>query len=155
MPAAGVTLLLGSACFKVPPTKLGRWPLDSTLVNEWECTSVEAEASDKALVVVLKFDERQYYVEWKEGPKLYRYRAYPGQLKGVGILNVVELPESGGTPWMAARALLQGSGVLQVQVPAKRITDLEGADARLSAFRRDADRRDAWQDFARCVPHKK
>jgi hypothetical protein len=106
------------------------------------------------LVTVLRFDESQYYIEWKEGEKLYRYRAYPGQLKGINILNVTELSESGDIFWMAARASLGVDGVLSLAVPAKRLSDMGDDDARLRMFRHEVDRSDAWEDFARCVAHK-
>ena len=52
------------------------------------------------------------------------------------------------------RAVLGTDGVLSLAVPAKRITDMSDDDARLRTFRREADRADAWHDFARCVAHK-
>ncbi len=148
------TILLSTACFQVPATKLGRLPLDAKVLGEWDCRPAEPTTEASALVTFLRFDEFQYYVEWKEGEKLYRYRVYPGHLRGIKILNVAELPESDHRLWMVARASLGVDGVLSLAVPAKRITDMSDDDARLRAFRREADRADAWEDFARCVAHK-
>jgi hypothetical protein len=125
--------------------------VDARLLGEWDCRPTDPSADDRALLTVLRFDAGQYYAEWKEGEKLERYRAYPGVLKGLAILNVTELSEK---YWTALRASFSADGSLSLAVPATRITDLTDDDVRLRTFRREADQPTAWQGLALCVPHK-
>jgi hypothetical protein len=146
-----VLAILSSACFNEPVTPPDRSRVDARLLGEWDCRPTDPSADDRALLTVLRFDAGQYYAEWKEGEKLERYRAYPGVLKGLAILNVTELSEK---YWTALRASFSADGSLSLAVPATRITDLTDDDVRLRTFRREADQPTAWQGLALCVPHK-
>jgi hypothetical protein len=132
-------------------TRPARSPLDRRVLGEWDCTSADPSSSDRALLTVLRFDDYQYYAEWKEGEKIERFRAYPGKLKGREILNVTELSES---YWSVLRTSFPPDGSMQLALPATRITDIAGDDVRLRTFRREADQPSAWQAFARCVSHE-
>src|SRR5262249_48994342 len=52
------------------------------------------------------------------------------------------------------RLLGSWDGTLSLQLPAKRITDLQVEIDRLGTFRREADRADSWQAFAICTLQK-
>jgi hypothetical protein len=144
--------ILSSACFNEPVTPPDRSRADARLLGEWDCRPTDPSADERALLTVLRFDAGQYYAEWREGgEKLERYRAYPGALKGLAILNVTELS---GKYWTALRASFSADSSMSLAVPATRITGLTDDDVRLGTFRREADQPTAWQGFALCVPHK-
>ena len=113
-----VLAILSSACFKEPVTPPDRSRVDARLLGEWDCRPTDPSADERALLTVLRFDAGQYYAEWKEGEKLERYRAYPGALKGLTILNVTELSDK---YWTALRASFSADGSMSLAVPATRI----------------------------------
>src|SRR5258708_28516101 len=126
-----ILAMLNAACFDEPATPLQHSRLDSHLLGQWDCSSADASSDDRALLTVLPFDGRQSYAEWKEGEKVWRYRAYPGDLRRLSILNLVEEPESPNQSWSALRAALPADGTMSLVVPAKRITDIMAAEPRL------------------------
>ena len=140
-----------SACFNEPVTPPAKSGFDARLLGEWDCRSSDPSADDRALLTVMRFDAGQYYAEWKEGEKLERYRAYPGVIKGLAILNATELSDK---YWTALRVSFSADGSMSLAVPATRITNLTDDDVRLRTFRREADQPTAWQGFALCMPHK-
>jgi hypothetical protein len=151
LPVLAGLAILSSACFDEPVTPPDRSRVDARLLGEWDCRPPDPSSDERALLTVLRFDAGQYYAEWKDDDKLERYRAYPGALKGLAILNVTELSEK---YWMALRASFSADGSMSLVMPAARIIDLTDDDVRLRTFRREADQPSAWQGFALCVPHK-
>ena len=145
---------LSAGCFPEPATPLAGSRIETRLLGEWDCSSLEPSSTDRALLTILRFDAGQYYAEWKEGEKVERYRAYPGSLKGLPILNVTEIAGSADRPWFAVRTAFSSDGSMSFSVPAKRIADIAGDDVRLRTFRREADQAGAWLPFAHCMPHK-
>ena len=143
--------ILNSACFNEPVTPPDRSRLDARLLGEWDCRPPDASSEDRALLTVFRFDAGQYYAEWKEGEKLERYRAYPGGLRGLAILNVAELSDK---YWTALRASFSADGSMSLAMPATRIIDVKDDAVRLRTFRHEANQSTAWQGFALCVPHK-
>ena len=154
LPVLAGLAILNSACFSEPVTRPDRSRFDARLLGEWDCSSTVESSDDRALLTVVKFDAGQYYAEWREDEKLERYRAYPGALKGLAILNVTELSEPADRYWTAVRTSFSADGSMSLALPATRITDMTDDDVRLRTFRREADQPTAWQVFARCVPHK-
>ena len=146
--------MLGSGCFNEPVTPPGRGLINTRLLGDWDCSSADASSGDQARLTVLRFDAGQYYAEWKEGDKVDRYRAYLGRLKGLDILNVIEVSDSGPDLWSALRTSFSADGSMSLALPAKRITDMTDDDVRLRTFRREVDQPSAWQPFARCVSHR-
>jgi hypothetical protein len=151
LPVLAALAILSSACFNEPVTPPDPSSADARLLGEWDCRPPDPSADERALLTVLRFDAGQYYAEWKEGEKLDRYRAYPGALKGLAILNVAELSDK---YWVALRASFSADGSMSLAMPAKRIIDLTDDDVRLRTFRHEGDQPTAWQGFALCVPHK-
>jgi hypothetical protein len=148
------SVALGSGCFSEPVTRARRSPVDRRPLGEWDCTSADASSSDRALLTVLRFDDYQYYAEWREGEKVERYRAFWGTLKGVDILNVTDVSDSTSRYWAALRTSFSPDGSMLLALPADRITDLSDDEVRLRTLRREANQPNAWQEFARCVSHQ-
>jgi hypothetical protein len=145
--------LLSSGCFNEPAAQAGRSRIDARYLGQWDCGSADASSGDRARLTVMRFDAGQYYSEWNEDGKIERYRAYHGNLKGLDVLNVVEVSNSTRDYWSALRVSIAADGSMSLAVPAKRITDMNG-DGGLRTFRRQADQASAWQAFARCVRSK-
>jgi hypothetical protein len=139
-----------SACFTVPVAAPRGLPLDAALLGRWECTSVETESADHAQLYVLRFDQQQYYAEWREGDKVDRYRAYPVRARGVTFLGVGDLGPSSLWPWSAVLYSVREGGALSLQLPAKRILDMSDEKAAIQELKAKADRPDTWQSLARC-----
>jgi hypothetical protein len=152
-PVLACLCILSSGCFKEPATPPDRPQIDARLLGEWDCTSSEAASEVRALLTVLRFDAGQFYAEWNEGEKVERYRAYPGDLKGLAILNVTAVSQSANRYWSAVRPSFSADGSMTLALPAQRITAIADDDLSLSTLRREADLPSAWQTFARCVPH--
>jgi hypothetical protein len=150
--AAAGLLLVSSACFTGPVAPPAGLALDTRVLGAWDCTPVSEEADERAVLRVFRFDEQQYYAEWREGEKVDRYRAYPVEARGVKFLSVGELVP-GTFPWTAVRYSVSPSEALDLQVPAKRILDMSD-EAAVQALKSQADRSDAWQAFGRCVRPK-
>ena len=148
LPTAGV-LLLASACFTVPIAKPQRSPLDPALLGIWQCTAVDDESGDPAQLQVVRFDERQYYAEWKERDKVDRYRAYPVRAGGTTFLSVGELEPSSRWPWTAVLYSVR-DGELSLQLPAKRVLDMSDEKAAMRELKAKASRPDIWQPLTRC-----
>lgn len=148
--------LSGAACFDEPPAPGGRTAIEKRYLGEWDCTSAEGaeDAEGKALLTVLRFDESQYYAEWKEDGKVERYRAYHVRLKGVDVFNVAFVEKDAPELWAAMRATVEGDGSLAIDAPARRITELKDDAVQLRTFRREADQPTAWQPFVRCTRQK-
>jgi hypothetical protein len=121
----------------------------------WDCRPGEADATDRAQLAVFRFDERQYYAEWREDTKVDRYRAYPAKLGGVPVVSIQDLGDgSSGKPWTVLRSSLESDGSLAIQSPARRILDMNDEAAALRELRSKASAPATWQPFARCVRHQ-
>ncbi len=148
---ASALLAAAPACFSVPVAEPSALPVDGSLLGKWRCTPLDAEP-DPAELLVLRFDEDQYYAEWREAEKVERYRAYPVKADGATFLSVRDLAPTGDRPWTAVLYAVGKHGVLSLQLPAKRILD-EPDDAKaVTDLRAQAGRADAWQRFADCTP---
>jgi hypothetical protein len=149
-------LLAASACFSVP---VGGPPadvaLDAALVGEWNCKPpFDSKHGDHGLLSVMRFDGQQYYVEWTEGDKRERYRAYPVRLEGVTVVNVGGELTSPRWHWLPFRYSFPDQGKLVIQFPAERIFDMSDEEAAIRELTAKADRSDTWQAFARCEASK-
>ena len=148
--AAGlVTSAVG--CFSVTAPQPEGLELSPELLGAWECQSADSSSSEHAHLTLLKFDDAQYYAEWKDDAKLDRYRAYPVKFNNVTVLVVREVSESPDKYWTVVRASVEkDASVLALRLPAKRLLDMTDDDAALHELRSKADNPDAWQPFARC-----
>jgi hypothetical protein len=147
--AAGILGCPG--CFSVPAPKLKGLPLERELMSQWDCTSADPDQTDQAQLTVLRFDQHQYYAEWKEGEKVARYRAYPMRFKGVTAIIAIDLDST--KYWTPLRASVGRDKVLSLEVPSKRLLEMDDDKAAVAEFNAKADDPGSWQPFARCQPH--
>jgi hypothetical protein len=147
---AAALLVPACGCFTVPISAPQGLALDTTLLGEWECVPIETKSADRAQLQVLRFDEQQYYAEWKEANKIERYRAYPIRIKGVTFLSVGDLTPASQWPWTAISYSTREANSLSLQLPAKRILDMSDDNAAIQDLTAHADRTDTWQPFTRC-----
>jgi len=150
--SCGIVLLVAaSSCFSTPIGPPSGLPLDAALVGEWQCEPADPASGGRATLEILRFDDQQYYAEWKEkeNEERLRYRAYPVRLAGVTVLSVGDLAES-RWPWTAVRYAFPKEGELVLDLPAERILDISDEKAAILELTTKADRPDTWQRFARC-----
>src|SRR5215470_5888877 len=144
-------LVIGAVgCFSVTAPQPEGLPLSRELLGAWDCKSADSSSSEHAQLTLLKFDDAQYYAEWKDGEKVERYRAYPVKFNQVTVLVVREVSQSPDKYWTAVRASVEKDGsVLVLRLPAKRLLDMNDDDAALHELPSKADNPDVWQTFAR------
>ena len=87
-----------SGCFSDPLGKPGSIPTDVRLLGSWRCVSVGESHQKEGALKIMRFDDWQYYAEWKDAEEFARYRAYGNRIGDTTLLDVEEL---GGrfTPW--------------------------------------------------------
>ena len=114
-----VLAVVASACYEasVPLGQPGSVPLDPAIVGEWQCLPPPADKSDgRATLVVMPFDERQYFAEWaSEGDRPDRYRVYGTRLGPDVVYNVHQLPAGEGG-WAFFRYRIDPAGVLYLSM---------------------------------------
>ena len=100
---------------------------------------------------MIRFDDSQYYVEWKGDGQTSRYRAYSTRLRDTTLLNAVELKgRFTPWPWSILRAEVGKDGALALSlldVEALRSKDEEAARREIEARVRDAS---LFRTFAAC-----
>jgi hypothetical protein len=82
-----------TSCYESPePLSKPGTVLDHALLGNWQCTSILNEGDKKVSSMgIFQFDDSQYYIEWKEGAHVSRYRAYPSLLDKYLLLNVQQI----------------------------------------------------------------
>lgn len=88
-------ILAGCGSSAVPISEVGDAPVDNSLVGVWR--DLDPENSTEFLV--LKWDEKSYYVEVRmepglPGDEIERFRAYTSVVEGTNFLNLLYLAES-------------------------------------------------------------
>lgn len=142
-----------SGCFQSldPIGEPERGHIDSRLVGDWTCHSVKPDPESQAALWVIPFDGTQYYVEWREGDEVSRYRAYPSRIGGTVLLNVEEVTFKLTGGWMFFRYKINADGSLKLYlVLDDALHDLKGRAAHREIRRRVADE-SLFGDFAVCV----
>ena len=88
-------ILAGCGSSAVPISEVGDAPVDNSLVGVWR----ELDPESSAEFLVLKWDEKNYYVEVRMEPgapvdEIERFRAYTSVVEGTNFLNLLYLAES-------------------------------------------------------------
>lgn len=88
-------ILAGCGSSIVPISEVGDVPVDNSLVGVWRDLDPESSAE----FLVLKWDEKNYYVELRMEPglpedEIERFRAYTSVVEGTNFLNLLYLAES-------------------------------------------------------------
>jgi hypothetical protein len=115
-------LLLAAGCYEssTPTGPPERGTVDEALLGSWRCEDPSEGSTQVATLEVLRFDRSQYYLEWREEDRTYRYRAYSTQVHQVELFNVQELKSlPGTTPWYFLRAVRRKDGGLELSVVKK------------------------------------
>lgn len=116
-----VLLLAGVACgcyeASAPLGPPGAVAIDQAVVGTWRCVPPPDEKSnDRAVLVVMPFDESQYFAEWtSEGDTPDRYRVYGARAGGQVLLNVHQVPATEGG-WAFFRYRIDPAGALRLSM---------------------------------------
>ena len=145
---AGLLVIL-AGCFNDPVAPPVDVALDEGLLGHWRCGPAEANSSEHADLGVWRFDEHQYYAEWREDDDVSRFRAYLSEADGVQFLSVADL-SAVLAPWTAVRYSSPEPGVLDLRLPAQRILDMDDSRTAARVLASHASRSDSWQFLARC-----
>jgi hypothetical protein len=129
--------------------------IDSGLVGEWQCRPADPKVEGKATLSIRAFDERQYYVEWRDGEDLSRYRAYSTQVGDVVLVNLEDLSAKLSSPdWVFVRYGLKEKGRLALSIVREdALAGLDGKSARDTIRKRVKDEA-LYQAFADCGESK-
>jgi hypothetical protein len=143
-----------SGCFSDPLGKPGSVPTDVELLGKWRCTSVGDGEPKEGTLEVLRFDDSQYYAEWKDAEESARYRAYGTRVGDTTLLNVEELDgKFTPWPWAAVRAVVGKDKKLAlalVTAQALRASDEKGMKREIRQRVHDAQ---IYHAFADCTAH--
>jgi hypothetical protein len=151
----GGLLFLGAACYESsrplgPPE---RGVVDPSFVGNWRCEDPAEGSTQVAHLLVMPFDRSQYYLEWREDDKVWRYRAYSTQLHGEILFNVGELKEAGASSWTFLRATRHG-GVLSLSVVNKDSLKGTGEAGVLNEIARRVKDEALYESWAVCTVEK-
>lgn len=154
---AAVVVLIGLAVV-LPGCYLSEEPLalptsralDGRLVGAWRC--VDPDEQEAALMWVAPFDASQYYVEWRDGDRLSRYRVYATEIGRHSLLNVTEIESRPDSEWAFVRYHFDAQRRLVLSLVAgEALKGLEG-EAALGAIRMRVADESLYEDFAICTP---
>ena len=138
--ALTASLQVGCLESKIPlgPSKDGI--VDKALLGTWKCLSPEEPPKEASLLVVA-FDDRQYFAEWHEGDDVSRYRAYSSPVGRVRLLNVQPLGErEGNTAWIFLKPTVSPDGSLILDIAAEdSMKELTDKQALVEIRRRSSD----------------
>jgi hypothetical protein len=141
-----------NGCFSDPLGKPGSVPTNVELLGKWRCTSVGDGDPGEGTLEILRFDDWQYYAEWKDPEQVARYRAYGTRLGDATLLNVEELDgKFTPWPWAAVRAVVGKDKKLAlavVKVKALRSSDEKGMKREIRERVHDAQ---IYQAFVDCT----
>ena len=142
------------ACYESPDPlgKVDSGRIDTRLSGGWRCMSPREALDAQATLWIIRFDDRQYYAEWREGDETTRYRAYSSLVNGETILNVEEVtlrvPSVG---WIFVRYSIDTDGRLKLSlVSDDALGGLEGRAALRSIANRVKDEA-LYQEVAVCT----
>lgn len=121
------------SAFPLPPTNQER--IDPRLLADWRCVSSDSEKL--ALISVMPFDEKQYYVSAAEdSQKAVSMRATISLLKAVPLLSIrilTNLPADEPPRWYFARYSFVTEDVLHIELVKK--DSLTGVSTTAAALR--------------------
>ena len=118
----GALLLAAVTCgcyeASVPLGPPGEIAVDPAILGTWQCASPPEDKSDsQATLVVMRFDEAQYFAEWTEGREPDLYRAYASRAGSQVLLNVRSLGfQVEGKPWVFMRYRIDAAGRLNLAI---------------------------------------
>jgi hypothetical protein len=141
-----------SACFSDPLGKPGSVPTDVHLLGTWRCVSIGEGEQNEGTLAIVRFDDWQYYAEWKDAKEFTRYRAYGTRIGDTTLLNVEELDgRFTPWPWAVVRAVVGQDKKLALALvngQALRSSDEKGMKREIRARVRDPQ---IYQAFADCT----
>ena len=126
--------------------------VDPVIAGTWRCVPPpEDKSNERAVLVVMPFDESQYFAEWtSEGDTPDRYRAYGTRAGGQVVLNVHQVPATEGG-WAFFRYRIDPAGALHLSM----VNDdaMKGLDERaaLAAIRSRAGDEAIYMPVADCT----
>ena len=129
----------------------GAVAVDPAIVGAWRCVSPpEDKSSERAMLLVMPFDESQYFAEWtSEGDKPDRYRAYGTRAGREVVLNVHQVPATEGG-WAFFRYRIDQAGVLHLSMVDDKAMKGLGERAALDAIRSRAGDESIYMPVAEC-----
>jgi hypothetical protein len=148
---ASLSLFL-AACYGAhePLGPVAKGQIDSDLFGSWECRPSDETNDERATMTVMRFDEHQYYVEWREDDKVTRYRAHSSSFAGETLMNVAELTRPRkDEAWVFMRYAVTDGQLKLAVVSDKAVKDLS-EKAALAAIRKRAKEDSLYEAFAVC-----
>jgi hypothetical protein len=151
-----LALMVGlTGCFSEPLDKPGSVGTDVRLLGTWDCVSVGKDGQQaKATLTVVRFDDYQYYGEWRDSAELSRYRAYGIRVGSTTLLNVTELHgRFTPWPWSVVKAVVESHTLSLALVNARALRAADEKHARQEIRTRVQDSQ-IYQPFAECTAEK-
>jgi len=139
-------------CLSVPLGHPEAKAMDTRLLGKWRCSSAQAGSSETAGLEVVRFDDSQYYADWREGDRVARYRAYPSKIGPVTVLNVEELNgRFTPWPWAIVRATVDDAGALTLEMVDGKQIQAKDENAAIREIKVRIGDRSIYQALAQCV----
>jgi hypothetical protein len=130
--------------------------VDPAIVGTWRCGPPQEEKStERATLVVMPFDESQYFAEWtSEGDAPDRYRVYGTRAGREVVLNVHQVPANEGG-WAFFRYRVDPAGVLRLSMVKDEAMKGLSESAALDAIRARAGDEAIYMAVADCTRVKR
>jgi hypothetical protein len=150
--------LVACGCYEAsaPLGAPGAVAVDPAIAGTWRCAPPPEETSNEgATLVVMPFDESQYFAEWtSEGDTPDRYRAYGTRAGRQVILNVHQVPATEGG-WAFLRYRIDPAGALHLSMVKDEA--LKGLDERaaIDTIRARAGEESIYMPVADCTRRAK
>jgi hypothetical protein len=155
-----LTCLLLPSCyeFDFPLDPLPQVSVDARLLGTWRCLGVEAGLDDAPLVMQVdrKSDQVTHWrarSESADDKDFGDYDVHASTIKGVGLLNALEVKGDGSGKWSFVRYSLLLPDVLRLQLVDE--DSFEKVKASATTLRREVERRKSdpqiYKDFCVCV----
>lgn len=127
--------------------------LDRSLLGTWQCREPEGKSDQVATLFLLPYDDRQYYIEWREDQDVSRYGGHSSKMNGEMLVNVRELKDKPRkTSWVFFRAKRDAEGGLDLAIVNKdALKATDDRAARDEVARRVKDD-SLYAPWAKCTP---
>jgi hypothetical protein len=147
-----IALLLSCYESSIPLSKPGV-NVDPVLLGRWQCVpDPRGESDENAVLSIFRFDNYQYYAEWKEKAEATRYRAYATVLDGSTLLNVRQIsPDSESEKWLFIRYKVTQSKTLNLAVVNEKAITSPNENGALQEIQKRVAEDALYQSFASCT----